>query len=126
MISYCSPPYLATANAHFELVNAYRKPVDIRLYKINLFMHMIKYHTSEKQVIPLAKNKAKAKQSQQTLFEDEISAEDLALLSAAFSTLAQAFTFLSLLKVREDTQQAENQEGLDGLEINLPPFRRRS
>ncbi|MBP1907571.1 hypothetical protein J2Z32_004246 [Paenibacillus turicensis] len=74
----------------------------------------------------MAKNKTKSKQTEQSLVEDEISAEDLALISAAFSTLAQAFTFLSLLKVREDTQQAENQPGLEGLEINLPPFRRRS
>lgn len=82
-----------------------------------------KVHTSEKQVSPLAKNKAKPKQSEQNVLEDEISAEDLALISAAFSTLAQAFTFLSLLKIREDTQQVESQEGWDGLEINLPPFR---
>lgn len=77
-------------------------------------------------MIPLAKNKTKQKQPEQSLLTDEVSAEDLALMSAAFSTLAQAFTFLSLLKVREDTQQAENQEGLEGLEINLPPFRRRT
>lgn len=77
-------------------------------------------------MIPLAKNKTKSKQPEQSLFDDEVSAEDLALISAAFSTLAQAFTFLSLLKVREGTQQAENQEGWDGLGINLPPFRRKS
>lgn len=77
-------------------------------------------------MIPLAKNKTKPKQAEQSLLQDEVSAEDLALMSAAFSTLAQAFTFLSLLKVREDTLETENQEGLEGLEINLPPFRRKS
>lgn len=77
-------------------------------------------------MIPLAKNKVKPKQSDQNLVEDEVSAEDLALISAAFSTLAQAFSFLSLLKVRESTQQAENQEALGELELNLPPFRRKS
>lgn len=73
--------------------------------------------------------KAKSKiQQQQTLLDDEISAEDLALLSSAFSTIAQVFTFLSLLKVREESQNIEASQGnqLDGLEINLPPFRRRT
>lgn len=60
---------------------------------------------------------------QESLIEEELSAEDLALLSAAFSTLAQVFTFLSLLKVKEGTKDLETSQGFDGFEINMPPFR---
>lgn len=58
-----------------------------------------------KQVICLAKNK---KSQRQDIELAELTADDLALIASGLSVLSNLFTIWSLLKVREETENLQN------------------